>query len=468
MNKFLKFSLIAILFAGVGIALNSCKKDFDAPPGPTDPNIVANTTIKALKALHQSPGAYDVINDSLVIEGVVIANDRSGNLYKQLFIQDATGALQILLDANSLFGSYPVGRKIFIRCKGLCISDYNGTPQLGVKALVAGLPSFEAIPGAMISKYVVGGSLNNSVSAKSVTIADLDAAATEVPYLQGSTSERQIWQNKYLCDLIQMENFEFADTLSTYSDTSVYKATQNKDIKNCEDKVIIVRTSAYANFAGQKVAAGKGTVKSIYTIFRSSPTNPNITKQLLLRDLDDVQFTGLRCSIFEESFSAIGANGATLSGVPGWSNISETGTAKFQNAVFGSGPMKCAKITAFSSGQSTVTSWLISPPVNLTGYTTYKLRFTTSAGFPSVQTPDFKVYISTTYNGSTSPSTFFTNPLPAIIAVPVTGFGPFISSGNLDLSAYAGQTIYIGFRYDGGDPSKTATYEVDDVKVTGQ
>lgn len=468
MNKFLKFSLIAMLFAGLGIALNSCKKDFDAPPGPADPAIVANTTIKALKALHQSPGAYDVIADDLIIEGVVIANDRSGNLYKQLFIQDATGALQILLDANSLFGSYPVGRKIFVRCKNLCISDYNGTPQLGVKALVAGLPSFEAIPGAMISKYVVGGSLNNAITPKTVTIADLDAAAADAPLLPGSATERQIWQNKYLCDLIQMEGFEFADTLTTYSDTSVYKTTQNKDIKNCNGNVIIVRTSAYANFAGQRVARGNGTVKSIYTVFRSSPTNPNITKQLLLRDLDDVQFTNPRCAIFEENFSGIGANSATLSGVPGWSNISEAGTAKFQNAVFGSGPTKCAKITAFSTGQATVTSWLISPAINLAGYATPKLTFTTSAGFPSAQTPDFRVYISTTYNGSNTPSTFFTNQLPAIVATPAVGFSPFISSGVLDLTPYSGQTIYIGFRYDGSDPTKTATYEVDDIKVMRQ
>jgi hypothetical protein len=161
MNKFLKLTLMLAFGMSTAAILNSCKKDFDQPPGAIDPNNVAKISIKALKAKHTVSGAYDVITEDLIIEGVVIANDKSGNLYKQLFIRDSTGALQILLDANSLYGSYPVGRKIFVRCKDLCISDYNGTPQLGVKATVAGLPSFEAIPGSLISKYIVGGSLNN-------------------------------------------------------------------------------------------------------------------------------------------------------------------------------------------------------------------------------------------------------------------------------------------------------------------
>ena len=58
-------------------------------------------------------------------------------------------------------------------------------------------------------------------------------------------------------------------------------------------------------------------------------------------------------------------------------------------------------------------------------------------------------------------------PLPP--AYPLTSFGPAVTS-TVDLSAYAGQTVYIGFRYDGADPAtgtkKTATYEVDNVRLS--
>ena len=162
MNKILKLIMAVILVVSVG-TFSACKKSFDNPPGAGDPDIVANTSIKTLKAMHTSSGAYDVITSDLIISGVVVADDKSGNLYKQLYIQDATGGLQILLDANSLYGTYPVGRRIFIRCRDLCISDYNGLMALGVKATVGGLPSQEGIPGNLISRYVIGGSLNNPV-----------------------------------------------------------------------------------------------------------------------------------------------------------------------------------------------------------------------------------------------------------------------------------------------------------------
>src|SRR5690349_18759107 len=115
MNKIIKL-MTAVLVVATAFTFSSCKKNFDNPPGPSDPAIVANTTIKALKAMHTSAGAFDVITTDIVISGIVVADDKSGNLYKQLFIQDATGGLQIMLDANSLYASYPVGRRIFIKC----------------------------------------------------------------------------------------------------------------------------------------------------------------------------------------------------------------------------------------------------------------------------------------------------------------------------------------------------------------
>ena len=198
MNKIFKLMTAVLVLTSV-IAISSCKKDFDNPPGPADPALVANTSIKDLKALHTSAGAYDVITSDIIISGVVVANDKSGNLYKQLYIQDATGGLQILLDAASLYGTYPVGRKIFIKCNGLTISDYNKTMELGVKAIVSGSPSVEGIPANLISKYVVGGSLNNPVVPIVVTLADLGGS--------GSTN----MQDKYIGSLIQLDNYRFAD-----------------------------------------------------------------------------------------------------------------------------------------------------------------------------------------------------------------------------------------------------------------
>lgn len=452
MSKIFKTLMAVTLVASIGL-LSACKKNFDNPPGAADPDMVANTSIKALKAMHTSAGAYDIITSDLVISGVVVADDKSGNLYKQLYIQDATGGLQILLDATNLYGTYPVGRRIFIKCKDLCISDYNGLMALGVKATVNGLPSQEGIPANVISRFVIGGSIGNPVTPIVVTQNQLGTNM----------------QDQYLGSLIQLDGYEFSDTTDTFSDTSAYKSTVNLDIKNCSGQTIIIRTSAYANFAAKKVPGGNGSVVAIYTTFGT-------TKQLLLRNAEDVMFTGNRCSLFEEDFNSIGANNATLT-LPGWRNIQEVGSnpnSLYQNAVFGSGPTKCAKVSAFSTGGA-ATTWLITPAISLAGTTTPKLLFQTSAGFVSAVTPQFRVYISTTYPGSGTPSTYFTTQLTASIATPPAGggFSSFISSGVINLSTYAGQTIYIAYRYDGNDPSgtasdATATYEVENVSVTRQ
>jgi Family of unknown function (DUF5689) len=445
MNKIVKLLMAVIIIAASG-TLSSCKKTFDNPPGPADPAIVANTSIKSLKALHTFAGAYNVITTDIIISGVVVADDKSGNLYKQLYIEDSTGGLQVLLNASSLYGTFPVGRKLFIKCNGLCITDYNGTMELGIKATVAGAPSNQGIPGNLIDSYVIGGSLNNPVVPHVVTLAQLTTGM----------------QDRYLGSLIQLDGFAFTNLNTTYSDTSAYKSTVNLDIKNCSNQTIIVRTSAYANFAGEKVAQGRGSIYAIYTTFGS-------TKQLILRDPDDVKFTDpYACAlppgtVFFQDFETIGANNGTLS-LAGWKNVGETGGISYQNAVFGS--VKCAKISAFGTGASTVSSWLITPSISLAGTTAPKLTFLQAAGFATGPTV-LQVLVSINYAGSNTPSTStWTSVYSNTATTPTTGFGTLTSIGTINLSAYIGQTIYLAFKYDGGDPTKTTTYEFDDVKVT--
>ena len=467
MNKILKL-MTALLMVLTTITFTACKKNFDNPPGAADPAIVANTSIAALKATHTTAGAYNIITTDVIISGTVVADDESGNLYKQLYIEDATGGLQILLDANSLYGTYPVGRKVFIKCNGLTISDYNGTMELGVKATVAGLPSLEGIPANLVSKYVIGGSLNNPVVPHVVTIAQLTTNM----------------QDRYLGTLIQLDGFAFTNLNTTYSDTSAYKSTVNLDIRNCANQTIIVRTSAYANFAAQKVAQGRGSVYAIYTTFGS-------TKQLILRSIDDVKFTSpYACALppgtllFEdfESHAVTTAFPYVTVAIPGWNNGAQAASELWTARTFSSN--KYAYMSGFGTGASAVTTWLVTKGVALTG-TTKTLTFKTIQGFILTTTPGgtnveagLKVLVSTNYTGTGNPwaagvvwndltSQAILSPGSTTSSFPSS----FTNSGNISLNAYTG-TIYVAFRYEGADPAgtasdKTSAWEVDDVKVTG-
>lgn len=286
MNKISSIkSALIVLFALT--TLVSCKKEFDSPPFPTDPNIVVNTSISDFKKRHTTNGAIEEIVGDTIISGVVIANDKSGNFYKQIFIHDSTGAMQILIDGASLFNTYPIGRKVFIKCKGLALGDYKGTMVLGVKALVGGVYSVQGIPSSLSYNYVLGGSLNNPVLPVSVsTITQL-----------GTT-----FSDRYMNELIKMDAMEFTkynvvNNQFTYGDTSNYKSTIYRYITpGCNSRDSIeVTTSGYSNFAGTKLPRGNGSIIGIYSISRTSPTSANAYKQMMLRDTNDIQFYGSRC-----------------------------------------------------------------------------------------------------------------------------------------------------------------------------
>ena len=471
MNKIFKL-MTAVMMVVTAVTFSACKKTFDNPPGASDPAIVANTSIKALKAMHTSAGAYDVITTDIIISGIVVADDKSGNLYKQLFIQDATGGLQIMLDANSLYGTYPVGRKIFIKCNGLAISDYNKTMMLGVKAIVAGSPSLEGIPANLISKYVVGGSLNNPVVPKVVTWADL-----------GGTSTTNM-QDALIGTLVQLNDYRFATPTGTYSDTSAYKSTVNRDINSCGSQTLIVRTSAYANFAAQPVAPGRGSILAIYTVFGN-------TRQLIIRDTSDVRFTNpYACALppgtllFEdfEGHAVTTAFPYVPVALPGWKNLAQAATELWTARTFSAN--KFAYMSGFGTGASTVTNWLVTPGVALTG-TTKTLTFRTIQGFILTSFPggtpvqaDLKILISTNYTGTGNPwaaGVVWTDLTSQATLSPgsTTSSFPsgFTNSGNINLNSYTG-TIYVAFRYEGADPAgtgsdKTSAWQVDDIRITG-
>jgi len=464
MNKIARlFSAIALL-ALLG-TISACKKSFDEPPGPADPNITANMNIDALKAMHTVPGAYDEMTQDIIISGIVVANDKSGNFYKQLFIQDSTGAIQLLVNANNLYTSYPVGRRVFVKVKGLTLSDDNGTMLLGYKALVAGVPSLEGINGAMIGEHLIGGSIGNPV------------VPIDVDYTELSTN----MQNRYINALIRLRGYEFieADTSKTYSDTSVYKRTTNLRIKPCTGAEVIVRTSAYANFAGLKVPPGHGDITSIYTVFGS-------TRQLVIRDTSDVQFNELRCNqapppagtLILENFESqtVPATGFNPITIAGWVNIAELGGRNFSAKQFSGN--KYAELSAFGSNAAVVRAWLVTKAINLDGTTNERLTFDTKQGFTGAGNSTaaaLKVLVSTNYTGTGNPwDASWTDVTSQATLSPgtVTSFpSSFTPSGNIDLSGYTGN-VYIAFRYEGADPTGTtsdltSTWQIDNVSVIG-
>jgi hypothetical protein len=457
MNNFLKASVAAIMIMISVVTITSCNKDFDNPPMYEEPNIVPNTTIAALKLLHVS-GHVEPLTTDMIIAGVVNADDKSGNYYKQISIQDSTGGITIRLDGNGLYTSYPVGRKVYIKLKGLYLGDYNSLIQIGGSIDNTGqFLNVFPIPSAMFDQYIIKGSLGYVVTPKIVTV---DAVT-----------------DAYQSMLVQINNAEFkaADTAKTYADAAA-QATVNLDVIPCgsTDK-ITVRTSGFANFAGVGVPNGNGPLIGIYSVFGSA-------KQMTLRDTSDIHLDGARCTgggttppvgtvLLGEDFQ--NHNNNTDIATAGWTNFTEAGTKKWYSKLIGTNTF--ANVSAFGSNSASVKSWLITKGINLGSYTTKTLSFTSSQGHTGTGNSlaaSLKVLVSTNFTGTGSPTAATWTDITSLATLSpgADAFPPFISSGNISLNSYTG-TIYIAFVYEGADPAgagdKTSTWEVDDILVTG-
>lgn len=256
----------------------SCNKKFDEPPIGADPEIEVNMTIQELKAGYAGMGIFQSIPDDKIISGIVTADDRSGNFYKQIVIQDETGGIPILLDGNSVYTSYPIGRRVFVKLKGMMLGDYGGTIQIGLDSSRSDDGRFlnlGRIPQAQFDQFIIKGSYGNKVIPKIVKPSDFTKKIND----------------PLLSMLVQINSVEFRETdlAKNYADTTLAQSAINFTVRTCDNQSVILRNSSYARFAGIKVAEGNGPLQGIASIF-------NGTVQMNIRDTFDVQFKGTRCS----------------------------------------------------------------------------------------------------------------------------------------------------------------------------
>jgi hypothetical protein len=111
-------------------------------------------------------------------------------------------------------------------------------------------------------------------------------------------------------------------------------------------------------------------------------------------------------------------------------------------------------------GDAPSDDWLITPGIDLSGASAPVFSFASARNFDG---PALAVLISTDYDGLNPANASWTT-----IEAPLSqGDYNEVPSGDIDLSAYIGQTVYIAFHYtsDGGESGQAALYQIDDVMV---
>jgi hypothetical protein len=440
-KKIISYSFVALLFA----SLSSCvKKDFDVPPtGGSDPVMTGTyTTIAALKALYT--GTPIKITSDAYISGVVIADDQSGNFYKELVLQDSTGGISIDVDQSNYWTTYKIGRRVYVKCNGLTLGPYASLLQLG--AGVDNTGSILRIASTLIGQYVLPGSYYHYVTPKTIHISDITLANLD----------------SYLNTLVKIDTAEFAEQDTTFADGPT-KTDRSLDIKDCNGKSLVIRSSGYANFATTKVPTGNGSIVAVVQIYNSSGANALTDLQIKIRDLTDLNMTGYRCGSapvgildsLNEDFETQSNNIDIAAN--GWVNAAVAGNRKWHGKYFS--PNTYAEATAYGSGLSYMETWLITPRLNLSKADT--LTFESSQSYWVHD--GLSVWISTNFDGTNVSAATWTQ-LPCTLAGSADANYVFVPSGTIPLTAFTG-VGYIGFKYTGSDPAQNTNYQIDNVIV---
>lgn len=385
-----------------------------------------NTTIAELKALCTSN--LVPIPSGKVIEGIVLANDESGNLYKQLFIEDETGAIEFKINVTGLYSDFPVGTKIVVNCNGLYLGKYGGVVQLG--GIYNG--SIGRLDASIFYKNVFIISSGNSVSNTETTVKSL-------------TSDM-------IGKLVTLSDVQFVE--SEMGKTYAEGSTTNRHLEDAEGNTIIVRTSSYADFAGTTLPDKRGTFTAVLSKYNSD-------YQLYIRDLSDINMKlprRVKNYLLNEDFSS--ATVGQPININGWQSIAVSGTKQWIAKQYSGNTY--AEMNPYRSSEASNIGWLISPKITLEQTNTY-LTFETEYSYWADS--KLEVFVSTDYNGSDPQSATWT-PLPdAYIVQQSDGYNNWVGSGMVSLSGFSGD-IYIGFKYTGGGTiGQTTAFRVDNVNI---
>ncbi len=252
----------------------SCVDDVPSTPSILcrEPVMVTNSSLLATK--DRAGFGTVLFEEDLVVSGYVVSDDTSGNHYKLLYLQDAPEnpkvSLPVLIDQTQLHAHYPVGRKVFLKLKGLSIGYRFGVLSLGVNQGGTLAP----IHSSKIDEHLFRSCEQVPIVPKKVTLSELN------------TSMVGMW--------VVLEHMQFAakERGNSYADTGTHSVDRmlQQVSENCLlDAEIPLRTSGFASFKSESLPLGKGAVKALLTAYYSD-------LQLVLHSPEDLDFSEERCA----------------------------------------------------------------------------------------------------------------------------------------------------------------------------
>lgn len=444
---------IKLLLVGVmSLVAVSCVKgdEYDVPPiGGEEPEVIVNSSISAVKeAWNQNKVSngediytFEVSMNELYFEGYIVSSDLAGNFYKKLIIQDkveeATHGIEVLVNKTSLFESYEVGRKVYVKLDGLSITYDDGEDN----------DPDDGIPGRYILGYLSNGEVDDIPS---FIYTDHIMRSLVIETIVPNVIEVRDFDEDNINTMIQIQGmqFELGELGKTYAGETSDEFDGMRILLSCADEsTVTLQTSTYSDFKSYTVSEGQGAINAIlgknftadfFVLIINDPTYLDFSNvdrcDPIILDCGIIPVGGTSV-LFDETFD--GTSEGQLE-TAGWLNLNVNGGGeKFElKTSSGDGYMQAS---AYRSGEYPMESWLITPAIDLNTTTEEELTFETKAGYHNGDA--LKVYVSTDFSGDIDTATWIL--IQADLAEgPSNGYGSnYTASGAVNLSCLEGNAF---------------------------
>lgn len=257
-------------------------------PNIKETNVV---TIAALKTKFNNEvsteGQYKQITENLQIKAVVTANDVQGNMYNEIAVQDATGAIFIGIAQGGIFGYLAVGTEILIDLKGLYIGNYRQSATIGTPyTSSSGDVSVSRMPRALWQEHFTYTGYRTRVEPEvfadgsTKTTWDIAKDAGKLGILKNVTIKKGGYYNSDTKQYV--DNLVFVPGESTYSHPDYSTSWYFKEQPDGSNGGVQIYTSNYADFAAMKMPTGKMNIIGVAKRYRNQ-------WEFIIRSIEDVQ-----------------------------------------------------------------------------------------------------------------------------------------------------------------------------------
>mgnify|MGYP000177049100 FL=1 len=280
--KYLMITAVCVLFAScMGDSYAGIDENAPVPYGNnelTETNIITIAQLKSDYATYiatdyRDGQSFAKVTDDVKIKAIVTSSDAQGNIYQELALQDATGAIIVSVAQGGLYGPLPVGTEILVSLKDLYVGNYGKQAQIG-------MPSKNATGADVI------GRISRATWDQHYKI--LSTGHIVEPTLFATGTNPTTWNldtDGGKLGIIRNVSFKSSNNskaTDTFADPNGGAGSVSWTLNEQDGRKVIVYNSNFADFANAKVPTGKVDITGIIKRF-------NNQWEIIIRSLDDIK-----------------------------------------------------------------------------------------------------------------------------------------------------------------------------------